>query len=108
MVYKTSCLDVNLHAIMLVAGSRSVQMRDVRVTLRSVKRDVRSVNHDINVMTYKLDEVTAHLETLTVKLDRQNTLMRKGFCVVIIMLGLMSYHIESTWWMMATRKLTHM
>ena len=95
----------NLHTIMLVAGSRSVQMRDVRVTLRSVKRDVRSVNHDINVMTYKLDVVTAHLETLTVKLDKQTRLMRTSFCFVVCMLFWMMYYIEHTWWMMWTRKL---
>ena len=93
---------------MLVAGSRSVQMRDVRVTLRSVKRDVRSVNHDMNVMTYKLDVVTAHLEMVTVKLDRQATLMRYSFSFVILMLGWIMFYVESTWWLMATRKLTHM
>ena len=93
---------------MLVAGSRSVQMRDVRVTLRSIKRDVRAVNYDMHELTHKLDVVTAHLQIVTVKLDRQTKFMRYSFGFVILMLSWMMFYVESTWWLMATRKLTHM
>ena len=57
----------NLHTIMLVAGSRSVQMRDVRVTLRSVKRDVRSVNYDISVIVNK--KIDGVMDALNNKID---------------------------------------
>jgi hypothetical protein len=85
---------------MLVAGPRSTQMREVRVTIRSIKREVRSVHQDMHQLTDKLDAVTAHLQTVTVKLDNQNRLIRVSFSFVICMLSAMLFFTESTYFMM--------
>jgi hypothetical protein len=103
IIYKISSFGVKILIIMLVAGSRSMQMRDVRVTIRSIKRDVRAVNHDMHQLADKFDAVTAHLQTVTVKLDNQTRLIRMSFSFVICMLSAMLFFTESTWFMMWTR-----
>jgi len=100
MIYKMTTFGVNLHIIMLVAGPRSTQMRDVRVTVRSIKREVRSVHQDMHQLADKFDAVTAHLQTVTVKLDYQTSLIRVSFTFVVCMLSAVLFFTECTYFMM--------